>query len=45
MGYGLSHSAIASLVEHIADLQHNLRELGSEIAFITGLCLLFFTIP
>jgi len=33
MGYGLSHSAIASLVEHIADLQHNLRELGSEIAF------------
>lgn len=33
MGYGLSHSSIASLIEHIADLQRNLRKSDDEIAF------------
>lgn len=33
MGYGLSHSSIASLVEHVALLQHNLRSWNGETAF------------
>jgi hypothetical protein len=33
MGYGLSHASIASLVEHIALLQQNLRSWNGETAF------------
>lgn len=33
MGYSLSHSAIASLIEHISDLQRNLRKSENETAF------------
>ncbi len=33
MGYGLSHSSVASLVDNIADLQRNLRKSGGENAF------------
>lgn len=33
MGYGLSHSSVASLVEHIALLQQNLRNSHGEAAF------------
>ena len=33
MGYGLSHSSVASLVEHIALLQQNLRNRDGETAF------------
>ena len=33
MGYGLSHSSVASLVEHIALLQLNLRTWNGETAF------------
>jgi len=33
MGYGLSHSSVASLVEHIALLQQNLRTWNGETAF------------
>ncbi|HBB00837.1 MAG: hypothetical protein A2W86_12340 [Bacteroidetes bacterium GWD2_45_23] len=33
MGYGLSHSSVASLVEHIALLQQNLRTRNGETAY------------
>lgn len=33
MGYGMAHSAVSSLVDHIADLQHNLRKSGDETLF------------
>ncbi len=33
MGYGLLHSSIASLIEHIADLQRNLRKSENETTF------------
>lgn len=33
MGYGLSHASIASLVEHLAQLQKNLRNLNGETAY------------
>ncbi len=33
MGYGLSHSSIASLIEQLADLQCNLRKSKDETAF------------
>jgi len=33
MGYGLSHASIASLVEHLAQLQKNLRNYNGETAY------------
>jgi len=33
MGYSLSHSSIAGLIEHIAMLQQNLRKWNNEVAF------------
>lgn len=33
MGYGLSHASVASLVEHLAGLQHNFRKSGDETVF------------
>ncbi|MDO5664361.1 MAG: PD-(D/E)XK nuclease family protein [Bacteroidia bacterium] len=33
MGYSLQHSSVASLVESIASLQHNVRETDGETAF------------